>query len=547
MPKATKTLVAILLSCYAAVLSSQAWRIGVTFDEPSHLAAGYMYWLGQDVLHPSDTPPLMRILSGWIPHVMGVAVKRDTWTRETSFDIGSHMLQALDAPRARRFIFLSRLPFLIFPLLTVWLVWHWAGQLFGEGTALVLAVAAMLEPTLAGHGPLVKSDVAAAFGCLLFFYSAWRYWARPDLRLVVWLALSLLVAVLAKFNLLALVPVAVVLVWWRGPRRTGIAVVLAVLYVGILAGYQFQAGPIQHGDFALMRQEGFSRVEVAVARVLGRLPWPEQFIRGIRYISAANRNEGFPAYMLGRKIEYAAPWYFPLAWAVKYPIALQLLAVAGLAAVGFRLRRREAGAADAFVWGPPVLMLALALPSHIHIGFRHMLPAIPFTILGGGFALARWGPTLPGRAATAAALLWLAVAAARIHPHSLSYFNEWVGGPENGHRYLADSNLDWGQNLPELKRYLEEHRVAQVKLFYFGTDVPWRHLPSEKLEMLAAPWAPEWEREMRLEPAPGVYAISVNTMLGYFFRPLYRNYFAYFKARRPDARAGYSILIYHVR
>ena len=129
----------------------------------------------------------------------------------------------------------------------------------------------------------------------------------------------------------------------------------------------------------------------------------------------------------------------------------------------------------------------------------------------------------------------------------MAYFNEWIGGPRNGWKYLSDSNLDWGQNLPELARYIERSGVEKVKFYYFGIDAADHYIPPGKLDFQAAPWGREWEKEKRLEPTPGVYAISVNTLLGYFFSPDYRDYFAYFKAREPDARAGYSIFIYHVR
>ncbi len=545
----SKVAIATLLACQALLLGWEAWRIGVTFDEPSHLAAGYMYWRGQDVLFPSDTPPLMRIVSGWAPRLLHAPLRQDTpaWRSQSSFDIGGQMMEALGARGKHRLIFLARLCFLPFALLTVWLVWHWGRQLFGETVAIVLAGCAVLEPTLLGHGPLVKSDVPAAFGCLLFFYNAWRYWQRPDLRRAVALALGLLVAVLAKFNLLALIAVAVVLVLWRGPRAAGAAVVLVTVYLGVVASYQFQGRRILRAELQQMREEGFGRGEVAAARILGKLPWPQQFVRGLRYIGQADRNQSFPAYLLGRKIEYAAPLYFPLAWAVKFPIALQLLGLAGLAAVAVRAAKQEAGAADVFVWGPAALILGLALRSHIHIGFRHVLPAVPFVILGAGFALDRWGSGRAFRVATAGCLLWLAMACVRIYPQGISYFNEWAGGPQNGWKYLADSNIDWGQNLPELARYVADHGIGKMKTYYFGTDIPGQYIPADKLVLQAAPWGGEWEKEKRLEPEPGVYAISVNSLLGHFFSPAYQDYFAWFKARPPDGRAGYSILIYYVR
>lgn len=39
-----------------------------------------------------------------------------------------------------------------------------------------------------------------------------------------------------------------------------------------------------------------------------------------------------------------------------------------------------------------------------------------------------------------------------VYPHYLAYFNELAGGPRNGYQSLVDSNLDWGQDLKELRR-----------------------------------------------------------------------------------------------
>jgi hypothetical protein len=541
-------LIWLLLAAYALLLGCEAWRVGVTFDEPSHLAAAYMYWRGRDVLLPSDSPPLMRIISGWAPRLMRAPLREDTraWQTQSSYEIGGEMLEALGAAAKRRLLFRSRLCFLVFPLLLVWLLWHWGRQLFSERTALVIVLCAILEPTLLGHGSLIKSDVAAAFGYLLFFYTAWRYWRRPDCIRAAIMSAGLLLAVLAKFNLLVLIPIALLLILRRGPRLAGAAMALATVYLGLLASYQFRVRPISQAEIMQMKSEGFSRPEIAVARTAGRLPWPPQFIRGLRYIGQADRGPGFPAYMLGRKIEYAAPWYFPLAWAVKFPIGLQLLTLAGAAALAARAVSGKAGVNDWFVWGPAALMAALVVRSHIHLGFRHALPALPFLLLGAGFAFERWGGGSGFRLGALACIVWLAVASLRIYPQGISYFNEWAGGPENGWKYLADSNLDWGQNLPELQRYVVKHNIQKIMTYYFGTDILRDYIPDDKLVVQAAPWAPEWEKETRLAPAPGVYAISVNTLLGYFFSPAYQDYFAYFKSRRPDGRAGYSIFIYRV-
>ena len=38
--------------------------------------------------------------------------------------------------------------------------------------------------------------------------------------------------------------------------------------------------------------------------------------------------------------------------------------------------------------------------------------------------------------------IWYIGTSLYIHPHYLAYFNELAGGPDNGYKYLVDSNLD---------------------------------------------------------------------------------------------------------
>jgi hypothetical protein len=79
-----------------------------------------------------------------------------------------------------------------------------------------------------------------------------------------------------------------------------------------------------------------------------------------------------------------------------------------------------------------------------------------------------WGPWATSLALPLApwlaggiALTWSVASSLAIYPHSLSYFNELAGGPENGHAHLVDSNIDWGQDLLYLKAWIDEHPEAR--------------------------------------------------------------------------------------
>ena len=526
--------IVLLLALDAGLLVREAWRLGFTYDEPSHLAAGYMYWSGDDVLYPSDTPPLTRMLTGWAARLTARPPDRRF---ENAYEMGAAMLRG-DQAYIQRVIFRSRLPFVLFPLGLVLVVWHWGRRIFSQRTALVLAACGAFEPTMLGHGALIKSDVPAAFACVLFAYSAWLYWQRPCPRRLALLLAALLAAVLTKFSLLALAPVALAILLWRGPRLLGPALALVVLYGGIAAAYQFRFSPELRGPVEEPSTRFARGMQIPVEAVLTRLPFPPQFSRGIRFIGRRDASGGFGGYMLGRHLAQPSPWYFPLAWALKFPIALQLAAVAGLIAALRRRPRPEA----AIIWGLAFWLALLACRSSIQIGFRHLMPVLPLLILGAGFALERW------KMRVAAWLLpaWVAGASLWIYPNGISYFNEWTGGPRNGWKYLADSNLDWGQNLPDLMDYIGRHNLPQVRLAVATPDPVFRYENWRTLVEERIPFNEQWKGPTHLAPRPGVYAVSVNVLLGLGGLPRYRDYFAALRDREPDARAGYSIFIYVV-
>jgi hypothetical protein len=59
------------------------------------------------------------------------------------------------------------------------------------------------------------------------------------------------------------------------------------------------------------------------------------------------------------------------------------------------------------------------------------------------------------------------------HPHQATYFNLIGGGsPYHGLRVLADSNVDWGQDLMTAKRRVDELGYKRVNMDYFGSAQP---------------------------------------------------------------------------
>jgi len=104
-------------------------------------------------------------------------------------------------------------------------------------------------------------------------------------------------------------------------------------------------------------------------------------------------------------------------------------------------------------------------------------------------------------------------------PHYLSYFSPLFGGGRNGYPHLVDSSLDWGQDLPSLKRRPEssynESSDATIYLSYFGSDDP-AYYPI-KANLL--PSYIDWHPPEVFPLAGGTYCISATQLQAVYTEP----------------------------
>ena len=87
-----------------------------------------------------------------------------------------------------------------------------------------------------------------------------------------------------------------------------------------------------------------------------------------------------PDFLLGQVSTGGWWYYFPVAIAVKTPLPLLILLVAGLAALARKHQWRRQG----MLWLPVLAFVGMGLTGVLTIGYRHMLPAVPFAILLAG-------------------------------------------------------------------------------------------------------------------------------------------------------------------
>jgi hypothetical protein len=390
--------------------------------------------------------------------------------------------------------------------------------MFGPVAAILAAVLFCAEPTALGHAPLFKNDHAATFGFLLFWHGVWTYWGKPALRTAVYLATALCIALLTKLSMLILIPIALFVTLCRRDAMA-CGLMLVIPYLGTIAACQFETRPLW-----------------------GFLPMPAPLWDGVHALSLNADNEN-AVYLLGQRHPWGSRLYFAIAALVKAPELYIGLFGAGLGLQTLRLVRYKMQLVDLAWLLPPAIYFAAASMSAFQLGFRLILPCLPFVILIMAAVIERsfsrkWVATVLAVAAV--------LPAALIYPFNLSYFNAISGGPTKALKYLADSNVDWGQDLSEVHRYIQRNNLFRIHLSYMGSDSVHANLRRDEFQWIEPPFSATGRRITQLQPVPGIYAISANLVAGQFFEKPYRDYYRIFREAKPIAYAGYSIYIYRL-
>jgi hypothetical protein len=344
-----------------------------------------------------------------------------------------------------------------------------------------------------------------------------------------------------------------------------LATILAIAFDLVNLGYGFQGSCESLGSYAFrseaLKGEATGRGNRFAGTLLGDLPvpFPRAFIEGVDFQRFALEG-GLPvqfSYLRGEWSTRGWPYYYLYALAIKVPLGTWCLL---LLSIIVRLLRID-GASHVYdeivLLAPAVAVLVVASAS---LGFtdhvRHVLPCFPFAFIWiARIANVSWTRHhwLSGLAIFAT--VWTVLSSLWIYPHSLSYFNEVVGGPTNGHYHLISSNIDFGQDLLKLKRWYDDHPEARpLGLGYIDLKSVDPNIAGIEYFVPQSGLAPgtsiEASRGQDFGPKPGWYAVNVNFLRGDQWpgRRSYPElaYYGYFLKFVPVARAGYSINIYHI-
>lgn len=585
------TLIA-LLAVQTCLVTTMAWRKSVTNDEIAHIPAAVCYWQYQRFELYRVNPPLARFAAG-LPVIL--AGCETDWS---SFDPApgyrpewgvGHDFIRVNHDRYRWLLFLSRLGLIPFLWVGTIVVCCWARELAGTRAAIVAATLWVFDPNVLGNGALVTCDVpATAMGVL----AAWRFWhwlKQPSFGAAYLAGVCCGLALLTKTVWIVLPPIwlacwlAVVCLKLAASSVRSMAMQAAfcglIALVTLNAGYGFEGTFKRLGDFEFISRSlrgvddpwhrgaeyGNCFADTVIASV--PVPLPESFVQGIdeqRYDFESERG-GY----LGGEFRDSGFWYYYLYGVlVKEPVSVLVLLAGSVLVLPWMLSWRKSktlsstarpltGALAVLAAHGLFILVLVSCQSGLNSFFRYLLPAFPFAMVGVAVAVAevsaRWR-----RAFIVSVVLLVAMVAESLaaFPHSLSFFNLAAGGIENGGRHLLGSNVDWGQDLGELERWVAAHpEVDSINLINtnFGPvdlyDIPAVRPVFCECRRKATPG------EAMARPEPGWYAVSANYLFA--AKPVRvqlhgevcqvtPKFQEYFRGQRRVGIAGGSFHIFHV-
>jgi len=433
-----------------------------TYDEGMHITAGYQHLMDKKIILNPEHPPLIKLLSAIFiaplkPNLPNMGdLPQLEYSRKFMQQSGNNV---------DKILLYGRLPIMLLSILMGWIIFVWAKQLAGIKAGLFALILYVFDPNILAHSRYITTDIGVSLAFLATFYFFYRYSIHKSIYNLLSLAIVFSLAQLTKFSTLMLAPLifGFALFAKLKIKKYLLLILLCCLFTFLLI-IIFYCGDLNTYKFGLEKLQNHEQV-------------------------------GHVAYLLGNISQFGFWYYFPLTFIFKTPlltIVLLILAIiiflrkffSKLALINKKqniIKKISAAIkiitlAEWMIIIFPIFYMVVSMINHINIGVRHILPIYPFififiaiNIFGNNFN--PWHNKI--KILSICLIFLYAINSLLVYPEYLSYFSRIIGNSSNGYKYLLDSNVDWGQNLKKLKKYLDDNNIKDpIVLCYFGTGDP---------------------------------------------------------------------------
>jgi Dolichyl-phosphate-mannose-protein mannosyltransferase len=479
-----------LILVFAAQMVNAVWQQSLTWDEDDHIFAGYMSWKTADFGFNPEHPPLIKAIATLplLPLDLRLPALQLGFFKNATYIEGRELLFR-NGPQypVDTLVFRVRMAAMSSALLLALLVFFAAREMFGDEAGLLALLLLVFEPNIVAHGAYVTTDTGVACFLLAAVYAFYRYVTAPSGTRLVIAGVAAGLALASKHSAVLLLPILILLAagavalrsgWKYSEESRGVMAaklllalaVICVVAIGVLwacYGFRYDARPAGLALNPSLADYTKPLRPFEAHGILWFARWhllPESYLYGLTDVrSMAN---GMPAYIFGKVYAHGVWYYFPAVFLIKSTLGFLGLFAVSLYALA--ARKVEGGLEILFLTVPPVFYFAIAMGSSLNIGARHILPVYVFLcVLLAGAAVGLMRAGRAWRYVIAALVIGHVASALWVYPNSIAYANELWGGPSQTHRYLSDSNTDWGQQLKAVKKYVDAHGIKNCWFAYF--------------------------------------------------------------------------------
>ncbi len=491
----------LLAALFEALCVWSIMNNSIMIDEYAHLPAGVAYWKDARFEMYDENPPLARYLVALPAVLMGAQM--DYTAAEQAFRWEWRVSQDFRALNYKRYLLMFSLGRLTVTLVSVacgYILFKYARTRFGPGAGPLASALWFTDPNVIAHSSIASVDICSTAISLLATILFIDFASQPSRPKALGCGVALGLALGAKFSLLLLIPSWAAILLFRGKTggSTGLKFADSLLHATVMVASSLlvlNSLYLFHGSFAPLGSHPFHSplltgiVPTEAGNIpsgnrfsgswLGyfRVPIPSDYLRGLDSLLFEQQTFPIGAMVAGRLVPGGA-WHGPFK-AIFYkmpPGTLVLLAGLLLAIVRSQGRAGDRAADTHYYFCiiPFVFLAALCLQgSGMNSAFRYQLPALPFLILAiaSSYATHRSRRYI-GQFALACVIANLGSLSINF-PNTISYANEFSGGPSRAQREFVGSNFDWGQDLLRLKAWSSSHpEHGPIAVAFYGAMPP---------------------------------------------------------------------------
>ena len=531
-----KKIVVLLLAIFFTTAVASMAQEAATSDEVAHLTAGYAYLKEGDYRFNEEHPPLVKLIAA-VPLLIinpKFPLNSRYWDKEPDqWKFAKDFLYSgkNNPNNPDQLFFWGRLPLVFLGVLLGFYVFRWAKELYGAKAGMLALFFYSFSPEILAHTKYVHTDLAMSAGLLITTYYFWRLLEHPTWKNTLIAGICLGLTNAAKFTGVYLFPILTVL--W-----------MIHFYEKKLKRDINNIRSEENKRYIrLFLEKGIMMILITILIVAATYGFVHagRYLDGLKYVINHSTN-GQETFLLGEYSIHGWWYYFVVAFFIKTPLTTIIFLMITL--VFFKRIKHQDITNELFIIVPAVLYFISFMVGHLNIGVRHILPVYPFIFIfvskAVNIRIEKRGRQRVIMLIGGILLLWYLVASVKIYPHYIEYFNELVGGSDNGYRYLLDSNIDWGQDTKLLKEWLVENNAdnQDTRISLFSNELinnpkgynDFYRFQNTKL--------------VSCQPTPGIVAISVNKL--YDLGQRQKGCADWLKQYAPFKKIGYSIFLYNI-